>query len=265
METPTPSGTVTPAAGATAPPAAPTTAAATAPATGTDAPKPAEAGKETPSNAAPSGADAGKKDPKAAGAVEGASNGAKPGAEGTLLTGEPPKAPPADIALKLPEGVLSDKAQLDEFKAIAQRHGLKSEGAQEFVDFSVRLQKAGEKAARENYEKTVEGWKQAAATDKEFGGHSFKENLSIAQKALKKCGDGMAKALAESGLGNHPEVIRGLFRLGKTMSEDSVSGTVTEDGGTKTSPQKQTWESLYEGKMGPPSADYLNPTSLRKP
>lgn len=252
----TATGTVPPAAGATAP-AANTTPATTVPATGAAAPKPPEGG--TPAgSAAPGGADAGKTQPPAAGAA-GASTTTTPKAEDDSLLGgqgKPEDAP--DIELKLPEGVLADAGAQAEFKSLAKELGLKSDGAQKLVEFSVKQQKAAEeaaeKAAKEAYAKTKGEWKHAAEVDKEYGGQEFKANLAIANKAFEKFrakDSGFLKLLDERGLTNHPEAVRFFYRRGKEMSEDSLRGTQGESGGTTPSPEpKGGWDSLYDGKMG---------------
>jgi hypothetical protein len=52
----------------------------------------------------------------------------------------------------------------------------------------------------------------------------------VAKKALDAFGTAELRSLLnESGLGNHPEVIRFMFRAGKAISEDSmVTGTKGE-------------------------------------
>ena len=61
--------------------------------------------------------------------------------------------------------------------------------------------------------------------DKEFGGEKLSENLSTAKKALDQFGTPELRSLLnESGLGNHPEFIRFMFRAGKSISEDRYVG-----------------------------------------
>jgi len=69
-------------------------------------------------------------------------------------------------------------------------------------------------------------WAESAKTDKEFGGDKLPESLMSAKKALEAFGTPELKTLLnESGLGNHPDVIRFMVRAGKAISEDGfVSG-----------------------------------------
>ena len=62
-------------------------------------------------------------------------------------------------------------------------------------------------------------------SDEEFGGENLSSNLEVAKSALDAFGtDPLKQLLAESGLGNHPEVIRFMYRAGKAISEDSYVG-----------------------------------------
>jgi hypothetical protein len=64
---------------------------------------------------------------------------------------------------------------------------------------------------------------EASKQDKEFGGPALAENLSVAKKALDAFGTAELRTLLnESGLGNHPEIVRLFFRAGKAISEDRV-------------------------------------------
>lgn len=68
-------------------------------------------------------------------------------------------------------------------------------------------------------------WIEQSKVDKEFGGDKLKENLAVANKALKAFGSPELVALFEqSGLGDHPEIIRVFYRAGKTISEDHFVG-----------------------------------------
>ena len=66
------------------------------------------------------------------------------------------------------------------------------------------------------------GWFEASKSDKEFGGDKLEANLGIAKKALDTFGTPeLNKLLVSTGLGNHPELIRLMFKAGKALSEDT--------------------------------------------
>lgn len=154
------------------------------------------------------------------------------GAEATATADNPPAAesePAAQVAAEyeafsLPEGVTADEEVLGEFKATAKELGLSQEGAQKLVELQSKVALKQQEAMR--HMKTQ--WAEAAKTDKEFGGEALNENLSVAKKALDAfASPDLRTLLNESGLGNHPEVIRHFIRVGKAISEDGrvVSGT----------------------------------------
>ena len=66
-------------------------------------------------------------------------------------------------------------------------------------------------------------WVDTAKQDAEYGGEKFEENIAVAVKARDSFGTSeFNEMLDSSGLGNHPEMIRFLNRVGKAISEDSV-------------------------------------------
>lgn len=68
-------------------------------------------------------------------------------------------------------------------------------------------------------------WLTAAKADPEIGGKAFGDNLTLAATALDRLGfvkdSPFRKLLDESGLGNHPEMIRAWSKVGKAIGEDS--------------------------------------------
>lgn len=147
-------------------------------------------------------------------ATEGASTEAPPAAE-SAVEYEP---------FALPEGIAADEGLLAEFKATAKELKLPQKDAQKFADLGAKIVTKQQEA----YQAMRQQWHDAAATDTEFGGEKLQENLGIAKKALDAFGsDGLRKMLNDSGLGNHPEVIRHFIRVGKAISEDGriVSGS----------------------------------------
>jgi hypothetical protein len=93
-------------------------------------------------------------------------------------------------------------------------------------------------------------WLAEAKGDEEIGGQNWDQSLVTAAKALD--GLGLTKGssfralLDESGLGNHPEMIRAFVKVGKAISEDSDFPR----GGAATSAPKTTAEILYPSKTG---------------
>ena len=78
----------------------------------------------------------------------------------------------------------------------------------------------------EEQEKQWNEWTEQSRSDTEFGGDKLEENLGIAKKAIDQFGsDGLRELLDSStGLGNHPEVIRFMYKVGQALSEDRFVG-----------------------------------------
>ena len=68
-------------------------------------------------------------------------------------------------------------------------------------------------------------WANDSQSDEEFGGENLAANLDLAKQSLEAFGsDALKSLLAETGFGNHPEIIRFMYRAGKAISEDSYVG-----------------------------------------
>jgi len=125
---------------------------------------------------------------------------------------------PEKYEFKAPEGREFDPAVLEQFSEVAKELKLTQEGAQKVID---KLGNAFAEKQANTLETAKAEWVQSATADKEFGGEKLNENLAVAKKALETFGTPELRALLnESGLGNHPEIIRAFYRAGKQISED---------------------------------------------
>ena len=148
------------------------------------------------------------------------------GAGDTSKGGEPAKTgqtAPEDITLKLPDGFQSGP-EVEQFKGWAKEAGLKSEQAQRVFDLHLQSQRAQLQAIADQQAQQHKAWTEALPKDKEFGGAQYEQNRLIAQKAVTQFGSPeLVKFLNESGLGNHPEVVRAFWKVGKALAEDRPS------------------------------------------
>ncbi len=119
---------------------------------------------------------------------------------------------------------------LTEFKTLAKESGLSQEAAQKLADLGVKNVQRVQTQLQKQVEQAQAQWAEASRTDKEFGGDKLNENMAVAKKALDSFGSPeLSQLLTQSGLGNHPAVIRAFFRVGKTISEDRLlSGAVAK-------------------------------------
>lgn len=135
-----------------------------------------------------------------------------------------PQAAPEKYEFKAPEGKQFDAEVLNTYSEVARELNLSQEAAQRVLD--AMAPKMAERQVAQ-IEAIRAEWANSSKTDKEFGGEKLSENLSTAKKALDAFGTTELRTLLnESGLGNHPEVIRFMVRAGKAISEDRfVAGT----------------------------------------
>lgn len=130
------------------------------------------------------------------------------------------KAAPETYEFKAPEGRVFDSEVIAEYSKVAKELNLSQEAAQRVLD-AVGPKLAERQAAQ--IEAVRNGWADNSKADKEFGGDKLTENLGVAKKALDQFGTAELRSLLnESGLGNHPEVIRFMYRAGKAISEDRI-------------------------------------------
>lgn len=130
-------------------------------------------------------------------------------------------APETYTDFKLPEGLTPDAKLMDSFKAIAKKHNLSQETAQEFVSMQAEHAKSTAESmvsqAQTQRDEQISAWQ--AETKKALGAE-WKKELGFAGKALDAFWPPeFRKKLTASGFGDHPEMVAGLVALGKKMSE----------------------------------------------
>lgn len=115
-----------------------------------------------------------------------------------------------------PDGVELDEASLGEFQSIAKELKLPKDGAQKLFDLAAKR----EVARAEAFAKQVQDWGDTVAKDPELG---KAENLSVAKGVIQKFGSPeLVDLLNSTGMGNHPEVVKLAYKIGKAMSEDKI-------------------------------------------
>jgi hypothetical protein len=133
-----------------------------------------------------------------------------------------PEGAPEKYEFVAPEGREFDPEVLGAFSEVAKEINLSNESAQKVLDKIAPVLAAKQEKAIEDGKAA---WTASSKADKEFGGDKLQENLAVAKKARDAFGTPeLTSLLDESGLGNHPEVIRFFFRAGKAISEDNFVG-----------------------------------------
>ena len=115
-----------------------------------------------------------------------------------------------------------DPEVLTAFGEVAKELDLPQDAAQKVLDKVAPVIQA--KQAKVLEQVKLE-WANDSQADKEFGGENLAENLNVAKQALDAFGsDSLKSLLHETGFGNHPEIIRFMYKAGKAISEDSYVG-----------------------------------------
>lgn len=123
----------------------------------------------------------------------------------------------------LPEGVELDAEGATELSAIAKELNLSQTSAQKLVDLALAKQARDAAASTAHIEGIRTGWQDATRADKEFGGDKLPASLAVAQKALKQFGTPeLNELVVGAGLGDHPEFIRLMVRVGNAVSEAPI-------------------------------------------
>ena len=156
--------------------------------------------------------------PDAGQAEQGAEAAAKPEEK----PAEQPEGAPEAYEFTPPEGHVLDDGVIGKFSEVAKELNLSQTNAQKVLDVMAPAIAERQQAALQTM--TAE-WADSARADKEFGGDKLQENLGVARKALDSFGTQELRALLEeSGLGNHPEIIRFMYRAGSAISGDRYVG-----------------------------------------
>ena len=138
-----------------------------------------------------------------------------------------PKGAPEAYEFKspegLPEGTEIDTQVLDSYSEVARELDLPQDKAQMMLD---KVMPTLHRRGLEEQERQSNVWVKEAKADPDFGGDKLEENLGVAKKAIDQFGsDGLRDLLDSSmGLGNHPEMVRFMVKVGRALSEDRFVG-----------------------------------------
>ena len=160
---------------------------------------------------------------------------AKGDKDGTQADNQKAESAPEKYEFKAHEGREFDAEIIQNFSEVAKELNLTQDAAQKLLD---KMAPIVEQRQLQQIEQVRTQWADASRNDREFGGEKLPENLAVAKKALDQFGTPELRTLLnESGLGNHPDVIRFMYRAGKAISEDRYVGGDIGRGGSKSQPK----------------------------
>lgn len=164
--------------------------------------------------------------------------------------GDSPAGTPDAYALSAPDGVTIDARALELATPVFKALNLSNEQAQTLVpvaaEWAQAIRAQGEQQMLEHVAAERKAWFESARKDAEIGGSRFDTSVSLAAKALDTLGfpkgSPFRALLDDSGLGNHPEMIRAFARVGRAVAEDGFDRP-----GTPSAAKKSDAELFYPG------------------
>jgi hypothetical protein len=151
-----------------------------------------------------------------------------------------------DFASVMPEGMEVDAEMAAAMTPVLKELGLGTKSAGKLAAAVAAYRQAEAQANADRVIGIVKGWKDTAKSDKEIGHAEWGRSKELANGVIKQFGtpELVQDVMVGQGIGNHPEVIRLLARIGKHIAEDTaMTGEETE---TNVSP-----EAAWYGKTTP--------------
>lgn len=145
----------------------------------------------------------------------------------------------ASYEFTMPDGIELDEALATEMSPLLKEMGVGKADANKLATaLTTYMQKQAEDAVNAYVDK-VNGWTDAAKADKELGG-DWDTTVAVANNALQKFGTPeLTSALAETGMSNHPEMIRCMLRVAKATGNDTLDRG--KDVNTSDLPPEAAW------------------------
>lgn len=167
----------------------------------------------------------------------------KEGAEGDDGAGdEPDNTVPGegeDYDFTLPEGVEMDAAMAEAMSPLLKQMNIGRADANALAEALTGYLSGQAEATMNAYVEKVEGWTAAARKDPELGA-DWEKNTQIANAGLQKFGTPeLTAALQETGMSNHPEMIRFMYRVAKATGNDTLDRGKEVD--TSDIPAETSW------------------------
>ena len=160
----------------------------------------------------------------------GEGQGDKPAGDGGDKPDDKPAGAPEKYEIALPDGYTLDEAVFSKAEPVLRELNLTNEQATKLagVIAEVRASEA------EAFVQQVQEWGKATATDAEIGGNGLAQSLEAGRRALATHGTPELRALLDNtGMGNHPEVVRFFARVGKLIPAEDKVVSGERSGGTK--------------------------------
>lgn len=146
------------------------------------------------------------------------------------------KGPEIPEAYAAPEGLELDASTFESFGTIAKEAGLTQAQVNAIAKFDVeRMAKLPDMLREHADAQMQEGLKQMAS---ELGKEKYDTSLRLANNTLKQFADeSIGKWLQDSGMGNSPQLVKLLAKIGERLAEDSPTTANLQGNKSKTPEQ----------------------------
>jgi hypothetical protein len=135
---------------------------------------------------------------------------------------EPPTGAPEKYELAAPEGFQLEPETTAQFETVARELNLSNEQANKLIPLGAQLAQKLAAQQQEGHAKQVAQWLEDSKADKEIGGDKFDASVQVALKARDKFATPELKTLMDqTGIGNHPEIVRLFHRIGTAIADDT--------------------------------------------
>lgn len=168
---------------------------------------------------------------------------------------EAPAAEPFDAEkLTLPEG-WEGGDKFDAFKSVMKEFGVSQTRAQDLINFHAESVNAAIQGITDDWTKQQADWRTEVESDPEIGGSNFEVMKQTVAKVLDDpalTDPKFREAITFTGVGNHPAMVRTMYRWAKALTEGgAIAGSPAprgRDGSTALAP---TLADAIYGPTGP--------------
>jgi len=162
-----------------------------------------------------------------------------------------------DLTDRLKEaGFEVDEVKFEKFSEAAKGLGLSQDQFQGIIEYQFEQTQGETASAVEHWESRVQGWRDTARTDKDFGGENYDANVKQVAQTLQKFGDADLTALVKSpseenpdglAIGNNPAFLRFVNRISKVLSDPQmILGEDVQKGDATEAKLRRMYPSMYK-------------------
>ena len=149
-----------------------------------------------------------------------------------------PASKPEDVKLNYPDGIQVDEGLSKNFQQFCVDKGITPTQAQDLLNWQLSANKSAIEALRANGEQEL----------REKWGPRYEENTAQSLKAVialdKQMGGRFAERLAFSNMNNDPVIVEALHIIGKSITEDSLSGGAGTSAPDKAEAPEDTYKAM---------------------